>query len=109
MKKILLPLLAAFLLFSIPSASADLGAHATPVQLPPDQDFRQPADPFIWAEREQLMQETLIALREFIDIMGQVEDMPPDARDRLASLSDRMDFLITRQQDLAMRQRLGMR
>ncbi|MBE7415509.1 MAG: hypothetical protein HS130_09930 [Deltaproteobacteria bacterium] len=55
------------------------------------------------------MQETLMALRELIDLMGQAEEMPPDARERLEMLSERMDFLITRQQDLAMRQRMGMR
>ncbi|MBW7957171.1 MAG: hypothetical protein H3C68_04690 [Deltaproteobacteria bacterium] len=107
--RIAITLLAASLLFSAPDASAELGERAIPVQLPPEQEFRQPVDPFLAMEREQLMQETLIAMRELIDVIGRVEEMPPDARDRLAMLSDRMDFLITRQQDLAMRQRLGMR
>lgn len=108
MKKTWLPLLASLLLLSAHSASAGPGGRAIPVQLPP-QEFRQPADPFLAVEREQLMQETLMALRELIDLMEQVGEMPPDARDRLAMLSERMDFLITRQQDLAMRQRMGMR
>ncbi|MCL4874045.1 hypothetical protein KJ039_08180 [bacterium] len=109
MKKTWLPLLASLLLLSAHSASAGPGGRAIPVQLPPPQEFRQPADPFLAMEREQLMQETLMALRELIDLMGQAEEMPPDARERLEMLSERMDFLITRQQDLAMRQRMGMR
>lgn len=109
MKIAILALLAAYLLISAPPAPADPGARFIPVQLPPDQEFRQPADPFLAVEREQLMQETLMVLRELIGIMEQVEEMPPETRDRLAMLSERMDFLVTRQQDLAMRQRMGLR
>lgn len=97
--------LAVFLCLSF-SAGA---AGALPVQFP-GQGFpdRFPStDPLLEVERQQLTSETLLILRDMVAVMRQSSDLPPADRERLEDLSRRLDFLITRQQDLAMRSRLG--
>lgn len=103
MKKLLL---AVFLCLSF-SASAPA---ATAVQFPderfPGQRFPTP-DPFADLERQQMTQETLMILRDMVNLMRTARDIAPADRERLDNLSSRLDFLITRQQELSMRSRMG--
>ncbi len=98
MKKILLAVFLCLLF----SASAPA---ATAVQFP-EQRFPAP-DPFADLERQQMTQETLMILRDMVNVMMSARDLPPADRERLENLSNRLDFLITRQQDLSMRSRMG--
>lgn len=107
MKKILL-----FVFLSLLMASPALatGTAATPVQFPdsrfPDQRF--PAqDQMLDLERQQITQETLMILRDMVSVMREVKGIDPADSKRLENLSSRLDFLITRQQELSMRSRLG--
>lgn len=81
----------------------------TPVQFPdqrfPDQRF--PQDPFATLERQQITQETLLILRDTLNVLRETEGVEAADRRRIEDLSARLDFLISRQQELAMRERLG--
>lgn len=93
---------ALMLLLSNPAWAREAGP--VPAQLP-DQSFR--TDPLLNMEREQVMQETLQILREMASVMKEAEALRPEQRRRLEAVSERLDFLIMRQQELAMRQRFG--
>ena len=54
-----------------------------------------------------MLHETLTALRDIVNVMREIPSTPEPQRQRLADLSERLEFLITRQQDLAMRQKMG--
>ncbi|OGP15538.1 MAG: hypothetical protein A2054_06600 [Deltaproteobacteria bacterium GWA2_55_10] len=100
-----------FILLSPLYAFAETPASTIPVQFP-DQRLTgqlpgQPIDPFINIESQQMMHETLMALRDIVNVMREIPSTPAPQKERLDDLSERLDFLITRQQDLAMRQRLG--
>lgn len=107
MKKFLLFVLLAFSLATPAMATEPIAA---PVQFPdsrfPDQRF--PAqDQLLDLERQQITQETLMILRDMVNVMRQAKDIDQGDRERLENLSSRLDFLITRQQELSMRSRLG--
>lgn len=115
MKRIL-PVMALLLAFASPSAFAsDIRINTIPVQFPPGQmpgqmpgqPPMQAIDPFTGVEQQQLMHETLTTLRDMVNVMGAIPSIPERERQRLDDISERLDFLITRQQDLAMRQRMG--
>lgn len=98
-------LLSVFLSLSVASSALATGTMAAPVQFP---DQRFPAqDPFVDIERQQITQETLMILRDMVNVMRQARDLAPDDMERLENLSSRLDFLITRQQELTMRSRMG--
>lgn len=102
MKKFLL-----FVFLSLSMAAPALATEpiAAPVQFP---DQRFPAqDQMLDLERQQITQETLIILRDMVNVMRQAKDLAPGDQERLENLSSRLDFLITRQQDLSMRSRMG--
>ena len=100
MKKLLL-----FLFLALSLSAPALAGAAFPVQFP-DQRFPAP-DPFVDLERQQMTQETLMILRDMVNVMRQARDLEPSDRERLENLSNRLDFLITRQQELSMRSRMG--
>lgn len=81
-----------------------------PDQRFPDQGFsdrRFQQDPFMAMERQQIAQETLLILRDTLSLMRGSEGMEPSDLRRIEDLSARLDMLISRQQELAMRERLG--
>lgn len=107
MKKLLLLFLLAFS-FATPSMATE--PIAAPVQFPdqrfPDQRF--PAqDQMLDLERQQITQETLMILRDMVSVMREAKGIDPADSKRLENLSSRLDFLITRQQDISMRSRMG--
>lgn len=83
---------------------------AAPVQYPdqrfPDQRFPG-QDPFATLERQQISQETLLILRDTLNVLRETQGIEAADRRRIEDLSARLDFLISRQQELAMRERLG--
>lgn len=97
MKKLIL---SAFLLLYAAPAWA-----LTPVQFP-DPRFPQ-QDPFTNLERQQITQETLMILRDTVNVLRETEGIEPADARRLEDLSARLDLLISRQQELAMRERMG--
>lgn len=115
MKRILLTT-ALLLTLASPAAFAETPAHTVPVQFPdqrfpgaplPGQVPGQAIDPFTDVEREQMMQETLMTLRDIVNVMMETPSATASQKERLDDLSSRLDLLIRRQQDLAMRQRMG--
>jgi hypothetical protein len=111
MKK-LLPLF--LLAFSLATPALAAGPTAAPVQFPgsafPDQRFpdqRFPAQNQIHdMESQQITQETLIIMRDMVTVMRQAKDLDPGDSETLENLSSRLDFLLTRLQDLSMRGRM---
>jgi hypothetical protein len=99
-----------FLYLALSLSAPALASAALPVQFPeqrfPDQRFPAP-DPFADLERQQMTQETLMILRDMVNVMRQTSGLEPSDRERLENLSNRLDFLITRQQELSMRSRMG--
>jgi len=49
-------------------------------------------------ESQQLTQETLMALRELVNVMKELQSTPQPQKERLQALSERLDFLIMRRQ-----------
>lgn len=99
-----------FLYLALSLSAPALAGAAVQVQFPeqrfPDQRFPAP-DPFVDLERQQMTQETLMILRDMVNVMRQARDLEASDRERLENLSNRLDFLITRQQELSMRSRMG--
>lgn len=93
--------ISAFLLLSL----ATPVFAVTPAQFP-DQRFPS-QDPFTNLERQQITQETLMILRDTLNVLRETEGIEAGDRRRLEDLSARLDFLISRQQELAMRERMG--
>lgn len=99
-----------FLGLSLSAAPALADSAAAPVQFPEQRfpDQRYPVqDPFADIERQQMTQETLLILRDMVNVMREAKGIDPADSKRLENLSSRLDFLITRQQELAMRSRMG--
>lgn len=108
MKKLLAIFLFAFSLAPTPALATE--PIAAPVQFPdqrfPDQRF--PAqEQMLDLERQQITQETLMIMRDMVSVMREVKGIDPADTKRLENLSSRLDFLITRQQELSMRSRMG--
>lgn len=99
-------ILSVFLLISFAAPAYAL----TPVQFPDSRFPGQaipPQDPFTSLERQQITQESLMILRDTINVLRETEGIDPGDMRRLEDLSARLDFLIARQQELAMRERMG--
>lgn len=102
-------LLSAFLFILLPclSFADETGSvRSFPAQFPNDPRFGGP--PGIGQmEDQQIMQETLYIIKEMVSVMKEMPNLEPRQKERLESLSGRMDFLMMRQQDALTRQRMG--
>lgn len=99
-------ILSVFLLFAFAAPGFALTQVQFPDQRFPGQGIPQ-QDPITALERQQIAQETLMILRDTLNVLRETEGMEPGDMRRLEDLSARLDFLISRQQELAMRERMG--